>query len=106
MPTDVLPEVARVGDTIVCEDAGPDIIEGKVYVFIRDGAIFVRRISISAEGYLLTASAQSTPQTYIPYRGDEPAPAETFIPIARVLSSYPVLQYCFLLIEQGDITLA
>ena len=87
MPSDVLPDVAHEGETIVCEDPGPNLQERGIYAFWRDGEVMVRRVSYSSGGY--TLSAESVPQIELPRRG-QPPPDELLTPIARVLATYAV----------------
>jgi transcriptional regulator with XRE-family HTH domain len=87
MPSDALPDVAREGETIVCEDPGPNLQEKGVYVFWRDGEVMVRRVSYSTGGY--TLSADGVAPIDMPRRGQVP-PDELLTPIARVLATYVV----------------
>lgn len=55
MPSDALPEIARAGETIVCQKFKAPLGDGKFYVFLFDGQPVVRRVEIRPEGLVLRA---------------------------------------------------
>lgn len=82
MPNDFLPDVARSGDILICQDVSDEPLgEGRVYVFRQDGAPFLRRVQLGLDGLVLTAIAGVEPIRV------SSIDLHTLIPIGRVLGS-------------------
>ncbi|HUO23662.1 MAG TPA: LexA family transcriptional regulator [Caulobacteraceae bacterium] len=82
MPSDAMPEIAREGQTIVCQDPTSPLVDGRVYIFMLDGRLVVRKLQFRPDGIALRTNDPSTPM--ITLTGDH---ANTLIPVARVLGT-------------------
>src|SRR5690606_37019417 len=81
MPADVT-DVAREGDTLVCQDVSPPLVDGRTYIFLLDGRPIVRRVQFRPEGLLLkTGDPAIEPILLSEDR------LEHLFPVARVLGS-------------------
>lgn len=90
MPMDAMPEVAREGDTIICRDVEPrepELIDGRVYIFLLDGSPIVRRLAIEPGRLVLTVSDGST-RPIVVERRDPPHMGDGLFPIARVIGRF------------------
>jgi transcriptional regulator with XRE-family HTH domain len=89
MPSDAMPELAREGETIVCRDVEPrepDLIDGRVYIFMLDGSPIIRKLSI--EPGKLVLSITDDPRPIVIDRRDPPHFGEGLVPIARVIGKF------------------
>lgn len=83
MPNDFLPDVARSGDVLICQDVSDEPLgEGRVYVFRQDGAPFLRRVQLGLDGLVLTATAGGVEPIRV-----SSIDLHTLVPIGRVLGS-------------------
>lgn len=87
MPSEAMEDVAHEGDLILCRDAPPPLLDGRVYVFLLDGRPIVRRVAQTQRGRLVLKATDPTidPMTF---RLDELESAlEGLAPVGRVLGS-------------------
>lgn len=80
MPSDSLPEVAKEGDGLICQDVD-QLVDGRTYIFLLDGRPIVRKLQIRPEGLVLKAGGGSDP---IIISGER---TEHLIPIGRVVAA-------------------
>lgn len=79
---DTIPNLAVVGDTIVCRDPDLPLQDGRTYIFRVDGRPIVRRVRVGAKGLTLRS----------PDPAEEPfvlseSNSDRIVPIARVLAA-------------------
>ncbi len=82
MPSDSVPEIAREGDLLVCQDPVGPPVDGRAYAFLLDGRLLIRRVQIRKDGLALKTSRDDRDPLVIP-----PDQAENLIPIARILAA-------------------
>ena len=82
MPSDAMPDVAREGDALVCQDVTPPLVDGRTYIFLLSGRPLVRRVQLRREGLVLQSNdASSEPITVGPGSEDD------LVPIGRVVAA-------------------
>jgi transcriptional regulator with XRE-family HTH domain len=82
MPGDAMPEVAREGQMLVCQDPAATLMDGRVYIFLLDGRPLVRKVYMRPEGLMLTTNDRNIePIILTEDRADQ------LIPVARVLAA-------------------
>src|SRR3546814_20423833 len=84
MPSDSMPDIAREGGMILCEDVDGELMDGRVYIFMLDWRPLVRRVAIRPEGIVLKASDPSIDPFTIS-RDHQPHIGDDLVPIARIL---------------------
>ncbi len=82
MPSDAMPNVAREGDTLICQDTSPPLIDGRTYLFLIRGDVVVRRLQITPDGLLLRSDDPERGTVLI-----EPGQTDIVTPVARVLGA-------------------
>ncbi len=82
MPSDAAPEIAREGDTLLCTDPEPQLVDGRAYVFQLDGRTIVRRVQFRPEGLVLKTD-RTDPDPYLL----KPEDLDRLQPIARILAA-------------------
>ena len=81
MPSDALPDVAREGDALICQDAVPPLVDGRVYIFLLGGRPLVRKVHIRPEGLMLRSGDPEVEPIII-----APDQAEDLVPVGRVMA--------------------
>lgn len=77
-----LGDFGREGDTVLCEDVTPPLQDGRVYIFLFDGRIFVRRVMMRPEfGLSLIESNEMSGFIVAPERLD------SLVPVGRILAA-------------------
>lgn len=82
MPSGVLPDVAREGDALICQDVTPPLVDGRIYIFLVHGQPLVRKVQIRPEGLVLRSTDPSVDP--ITLSADQ---AEDVIPVGRVVGA-------------------
>lgn len=85
MPSDSIPEIAREGGIVICQDAVGELVDSGVYVFMLDWRPLVRRVAIRPEGIVLKASDPSIDPLTISRNGEH-----GLVPVARIVGSVSV----------------
>lgn len=82
MPSNAMPEIGREGDSLVCQDVTPPLVEGRAYAVLLDGRPVIRRISMRPEGLVLKAGDPAIDP--ITLTGED---VEALTPLGRVLGA-------------------
>jgi hypothetical protein len=82
MTSSAMPSVAREGDTLVCQDIEPPVIDGHTYLFFIRTDLVIRRVQIRPDGIVLRCDDSTIEPIVV-----GPDQADQVTPIARVLGS-------------------
>lgn len=86
MLSDAIPELAREGDLLICQDPTSPLMDGKFYVFLLSGRPLIRRISAGRDSILLRPGEGEEP---IVIGGDQ---TDDLITIGRVVAAVAARQ--------------
>ena len=86
MPNDLLDEIAREGDMILCSDVTAnrsELVDGRVYVLLLNGQPIIRRVTFEPDAIMLSTSNERLPPVRVAQAGVGGLD-EALRPVARV----------------------